>query len=148
VRAKRAKKKVGSANTTTSHSDSRPPAAYPQTNSVQEILVVNNVGVLFGDISTSLQEHSIGHPHDGRLVNGGDLVPTVLGSVVEGVSSDSLGGFVGDKLDGLYDTGNELWACGRGMGESVIGSDFQRFFVQMLNSPRARYQSTLPRCFL
>ena len=92
---------------------------HPQTNSVQEILVVDNVRVLLGDISTSLQEHSIRHPHDGRLVNGGDLVPAVLGSVVEGVSGDSLGGFVGDKLDGLYDTGDELWAWGIGDGDLI-----------------------------
>jgi hypothetical protein len=41
-------------------------------------------------------------------VDSSDLVPAVLGSIVESVSGDSLRGLVSDKLDGLHNTGNEL----------------------------------------
>jgi hypothetical protein len=79
-----------------------------QTCSVQQVLVVGDVGVVLGDSSTSLEEHAVGHLHDVGLVDGGDLVSAVLGSVVEGVSGDSLRGLVGDQLDRLDDAVDDL----------------------------------------
>jgi hypothetical protein len=82
--------------------------AHPQAYSVQKVLVVNNVGVVLSNVPACLQEHSIGHLHDGSLVYGGNLVPAVLRGVVESVTSDTLGSLVGDQLDGLDNTGNQL----------------------------------------
>lgn len=79
-----------------------------QTCSVQQVFVVLDVRVLLGDRSASLQEHAVGHLHNVGLVDGGDLVSAVLGGVVESVSSDSFGSIVGDQLDRLDDTVDDL----------------------------------------
>lgn len=41
-------------------------------------------------------------------MDGGDLVSASLGSVVESITSDSLGCLVGDKFDGLDNTVDKL----------------------------------------
>lgn len=86
----------------------------PETDPVEEVLVVDDVGVVLGHVPAGFEEHAVGHFHDGGLVHGGDLVSAVLRGVVEGVSGDSLGGLVGDQLDGLDDTGDELGVKGGG----------------------------------
>ena len=69
-------------------------------------------------------------------MDGGDLSSAVLLGVVEGVSGDSLGSLVSDKLDGLDNTLDNL----------PVSST--RNTLRRQRSPRARYQSTLPRCSL
>jgi hypothetical protein len=49
-----------------------------------------------------------GYVHDGRLVDGSDLVSASLGSVVESITSDSLRCLVGDEFDGLNNTVDKL----------------------------------------
>lgn len=79
-----------------------------ETGTVEQVLVVSNVGVLLSNLSASVEEHSVGHSHDRCLVNGGDLVSAILLGVVESVSGDTFGSFVSDKLDGLYHTIHDL----------------------------------------
>ena len=125
----------------------------PQANSVEEVLGVLDVRVLLGDFSTGVEEHTVGHlpenqmcvsrsrawphSHDRGLVDGGDLSSAVLLGVVEGVSCYSLGSLVGNKLDGLHNTIDDL--------DISVNSKWR---WSEGNSPRAQYQSTLPRCFL
>lgn len=75
-----------------------------EADTVEEVLVVSNVGVLLGNGTAGGKEHSVGHLHNVGLVDGGDLVTARLLGVVEGVTSDTLGSLVGDELDGLDDT--------------------------------------------
>jgi hypothetical protein len=81
---------------------------YSEANSVKEVLVVSDVGVLLSDLSASLEEHAVGHLHNSGLVDGGDPVSAADLGVVEGVSGDSLRRLVGNELDRLDDSGNEL----------------------------------------
>lgn len=77
---------------------------HPQADSVQEIFVVFDVGVLLCYYSACLQEHSIRHLHDGCLVHGSDVGTAASLGVLESITSYALGSLVGDKLDRLYDT--------------------------------------------
>ena len=68
---------------------------------VEELSIELYVGVLLGDLATKVEEETVGHLHDGGLVNDTDLgLANVLG-VLEGVAEHTLTGLAGDELDRL-----------------------------------------------
>lgn len=75
-----------------------------EADTVKEVLVVGNVGVLLGNGAAGSEEHAVGHLHDVGLVDGGDALAARLLGVVEGVAGNTLRSLVGDKLDRLDDT--------------------------------------------
>jgi hypothetical protein len=77
-----------------------------QAGVVEELSVKLNVGVLLGELTCSAEEKTIGHLHDGGLVNSANLLPANVTGVLEGVTEDALGSLAGDELDGLDDAIN------------------------------------------
>lgn len=82
----------------------------PEADSVEEVLVVLDVGVLGSDLSARSEEHAVGELHDRGLVHGGDVESLVRSCVLERVAGDTGRGFVGDELDRLDDTVDNLAA--------------------------------------
>lgn len=80
----------------------------PQTDTVEEVLVVLDVGVFGSDLSARSEEHSVGKFHDGSLVDSGNVKTLVGASVFESVTSYSGRSFVGDEFDRLNDTVDNL----------------------------------------
>jgi hypothetical protein len=74
-----------------------------QASVVQQLGVELNVGELLGDLAGSAEEETVGHLHDGGLVDSADLLPANVAGVLEGVSQNALRGLAGDELDALYD---------------------------------------------
>ena len=74
-----------------------------QASVVEELGVKLNVGEVLGNLAGSAEEETVGHLHDGGLVDGADLLPANVAGVLEGVSQDALRGLAGDELDALYD---------------------------------------------
>jgi len=79
-----------------------------QASAVQEQVIELDLGELLGNLLARGQEETIGQLHDVGLVDGGDAVATSLLGVVEGVTSATVGGILGDQLDGLNNTINNL----------------------------------------
>ena len=72
-----------------------------QAGVVEELGIELDVRVLLGELTGGAQEKTIGHLHDGGLVNSADLLPANVTGVLEGVAQDALRGLAGDELDGL-----------------------------------------------
>lgn len=72
-----------------------------QAGVVEELSIELDVGVLLGELAGGAQEKTVGHLHDGGLVNSADLLPANVAGVLEGVTEDALRGLTGDELDGL-----------------------------------------------
>jgi hypothetical protein len=70
---------------------------------VEKLGVKLNVGVLLGKVVCGAEEETIGHLHDGGLVDGANLVAANLLGVLEGKAQDALRSLAGDELDGLDD---------------------------------------------
>ena len=71
---------------------------------VEELGVELDVRVLLGDLATKVEEETVGHLHNGGLVDDANLgLANVLG-VLEGVAEHALGGLAGDQLDRLNNT--------------------------------------------
>lgn len=62
---------------------------------------------VLGDALGGGKEKSIGHLHDGGLVDGADLGAADVLGVLEGVAADALGSLTGDELDGLDNAVND-----------------------------------------
>jgi hypothetical protein len=71
---------------------------------VEKLGVELDVGELLGHLAGSVEEETVGHLHDGGLVDGANLVLANLLGVLEGVTEDALGSLAGDELDGLDNT--------------------------------------------
>ncbi|KAL9582181.1 MAG: hypothetical protein Q9203_005599, partial [Teloschistes exilis] len=71
--------------------------------------VVEQLGVkvhfceILADVAGRVQEQSVGHLHDCRLVYRTDLRPAYILGVLESESEDALRGFSGDEFDALND---------------------------------------------
>ena len=74
-----------------------------QAGVVEELGVKLNVRELLGNFTSSAQEETVGHLHDGGLVNGADLVSADVASVLECVAQHALRRVTGDELDALDD---------------------------------------------
>ena len=72
-----------------------------QAGVVEKLGIELDVRVLLGELTGGAQEKTIGHLHDGGLVNSADLLPANVTGVLEGVAQDALRGLAGDELDGL-----------------------------------------------
>jgi hypothetical protein len=94
-----------------------------QAGVVQQLSVELNVGVLLGDLASGAQEETVGHLHDGGLVDSADLLPANVAGVLEGVSQDALRGLAGDKLDALHDAVNHDVLNARVLSLSVLADE-------------------------
>ena len=75
-----------------------------QAGVVQKLGVKLNVWVLLAHLAGGVQEKTVGHFHDGGLVDGADLLAADSLGVLEGEAQDTLGSSLCDQLDGLHDT--------------------------------------------
>lgn len=75
-----------------------------QTGVVEELGVELNARVLLAQLLGGLEEETVGHLHDGGLVDGADLLAANVLSVLEGEAEHALRGLPCDKLDGLDNT--------------------------------------------
>jgi hypothetical protein len=71
---------------------------------VEKLSIKLNVRELLGDLLGGLKEETVGHLHDGGLVDDADLLAANGAGMLEGESEDALRGVAGDKLDALNDT--------------------------------------------
>jgi hypothetical protein len=74
-----------------------------QARVVEQLVVKLNVGEVLGDVLADLEEETVGHLHDGGLVDNADLLAANRLGVLEGVAQDTLAGLAGDELDALDD---------------------------------------------
>ena len=74
-----------------------------QAGVVEELGIELDVRVLLGELTGGAQEKTIGHLHDGGLVDDADLLAADGLGVLEGIAQDALTGLAGDELDGLDD---------------------------------------------
>lgn len=79
-----------------------------QTGAVQKQVIELNLRELAGNLLARGQEETIRQLHDVGLVDGGNTVATGLLGVVEGITSATVGGILGDQLDGLDNTIDDL----------------------------------------
>ena len=96
---------------------------YSEAGSVEEVLVVGDLGVLLSDLSACLEEHTVRQLHNGCLVDGGHSVSAADLGVVERVPGDSLRGLVGDELDRLDDSVHELVLDTRVLSLGVLSDE-------------------------
>ena len=75
-----------------------------QAGVVEQLVVELDAGEVLGDIAGGVEEETVGHLHDGGLVDDADLLAADLLGVLEGESQDTLAGLPGDQLDALDDT--------------------------------------------
>lgn len=75
-----------------------------QAGVVQQLSIKLNVGEVLGHIACGGEEETVGHLHDGGLVDSAHLLAANIACVLEGVAEDALGGLAGDELDALHDT--------------------------------------------
>ena len=75
-----------------------------QAGVVEKLGIELNVGVLLGQLAGGVEEETVGHLHDGGLVDSANLVQANLLGVLEGEAQDTLRGSASDELDGLDNT--------------------------------------------
>lgn len=78
-----------------------------QAGVVEKLSVELDVGEVLGDLATDVEEETVGHLHDGGLVDDADLGTANGLSLLEGEAEDALGSLAGDELDALDDTVND-----------------------------------------
>jgi hypothetical protein len=72
-----------------------------QAGVVEKLGVELNLGEVLGDITSSGNEKSVGHLHDGGLVDNTDVMLSDALGVLESETEDTLGCLTGNELDGL-----------------------------------------------
>ena len=77
-----------------------------QAGVIEKLGVELDLWEVLGDLVGGVKEETVGHLHDGGLVNSADLELANVLSVLESESEDTLGSVSGDKLDRLNDTIN------------------------------------------
>lgn len=77
-----------------------------QAGVIEEFSVEVDAREVLSNILGGVKEETVGHLHDGGLVDDADLLPSNLLSVLEGKSEDTLRCLSGDKLDTLHNTIN------------------------------------------
>lgn len=75
-----------------------------QAGVVEQLGVELDAGEVLGDLLTNVEEETVGHLHDGGLVDNTDLLAANRLGVLEGETEDTLTGLTGDELDALDDT--------------------------------------------
>ena len=73
-----------------------------QARVVQQLGVELDVGVLLGDVAGGGEEETVGHLHDGSLVDGAHFLAANLLGVLECEAQDSLRRLACDELDALH----------------------------------------------
>lgn len=71
---------------------------------IEKLGIELDIGEVLGDLAGGVEEETIGHLHDGGLVDNADLLAVDGAGLLEGVAEDTLGGLAGDELDGLDHT--------------------------------------------
>lgn len=77
-----------------------------QAGVVEQLGVELDVGEVLGNLLGGLEEETVGHLHDGGLVDDADLLAANGLGVLEGESQDTLAGLLGDELDALDNSVN------------------------------------------
>lgn len=72
-----------------------------QTGVVEHLGVKLDIGVFLGDVASEVQEETVGHLHDGSLVDNTDLWLADILCVLESEAQDTLRSLASDELDGL-----------------------------------------------
>ena len=75
-----------------------------QARVVQQLSVEFNIGEFLGDVAGKVEEETVGHLHDGGLVDHTDLLLVDRAGVLEGETKNPLRSLPCDKLDALHHT--------------------------------------------
>lgn len=94
-----------------------------QAGAVQKQVIELDLGELTGNLLARGQEETIGQLHDVGLVDSGDTVATGLLGIVEGIASATVGGILGDQLDGLDNTIDDLVLNARVLSLGVLADE-------------------------
>lgn len=78
-----------------------------QARVVEKLGVELDVREVLGDLATDVEEETVGHLHDGGLVNDADLLATDGLGVLESEAKNALAGLAGDELDALNNAIND-----------------------------------------
>lgn len=70
---------------------------------VEKLSIELDIGEVLGDLAGGVEEETIGHLHDGGLVDDANLLAVDGAGLLESVAEDTLGSLAGDELDGLDD---------------------------------------------
>ena len=73
---------------------------------VEKLGIELDIGELLGDTLGNAEEETVGHLHNGGLVDNANLLAANGLGVLESVTQDTLAGLAGDELDALNDTIN------------------------------------------
>jgi hypothetical protein len=71
---------------------------------VEELSVELDAREVLGDLLADVEEETVGHLHNGGLVDNADLLAANGLGLLEGEAEDALAGLASDELDGLDDT--------------------------------------------
>jgi len=74
---------------------------------VEKFGIELDVRELLGNGAGSGEEETVGHLHDGGLVDGADLLAANGLSMLEGITKDALAGISGNELDALDNSVND-----------------------------------------
>lgn len=91
-----------------------------QARVVQELSVELNVGEILRDVPGGGEEQTVGHLHDGSLVDGAHLLAANLACVLECVAENALRCLACDELDALHDTVDDHVLNARVLALSVL----------------------------
>lgn len=75
-----------------------------QAGVVEQLGVELDVRELLRDFAGSAEEETVGHLHDGGLVDSADLLPADITGMLESISQDTFGSIAGNELDALDNT--------------------------------------------
>lgn len=71
---------------------------------VEKLGIELDIGEVLGNLAGGVEEETVGHLHNGGLVDNADLLAVDSAGLLESVAEDTLGGLAGDELDGLDHT--------------------------------------------
>ena len=77
-----------------------------QAGVVEQLSIELDVREVLGNVVGDLQEQTVGHLHDGGLVDNANLLAADLSGVLESEPQDTLASLTGNELDALDDTIN------------------------------------------
>lgn len=77
-----------------------------QAGVVKKFGIKFDVGKFLSNVASSVQEKTVGHLHDGGLVDDADLLLARRLGMLESEAQDTLGSFASDELNALHNTVN------------------------------------------
>src|SRR5262249_32845983 len=117
---------------------------------VYDQIVCFDIRIVFGNFPETVQEQVVGHLHDVRLMNGGDLLAAFLPGVFKREFGDASRRAISDDLQAFHDSGNDFVLESGVKVFSVLAHDDEINVIvasldagQRFNRPKIRVQVEL-----